>query len=121
MAGARAGQFRELISPFLRAKIAAATAEFGPDSAQALALTRQYVRSPLKNLVRADERRRHYESEVALVFEDASVVGVERLYRRTVLIEPTTVCAAHCRWCLRGQYPVRTMTRDEISGVYIRK
>ncbi|MBL9034859.1 MAG: radical SAM protein, partial [Rhodospirillaceae bacterium] len=29
-------------------------------------------------------------------------------------LEPTTVCAAHCRWCLRGQYPVKTLSEDEI-------
>ena len=43
------------------------------------------------------------------------MTGVERLYKRTVLLEPTTVCAAHCRWCLRGQYPVKTLTDDQIE------
>jgi lysine 2,3-aminomutase len=47
-------------------------------------------------------------------FDGRPLVGIERLYRRTILIEPTTVCAAHCRWCLRGQYPVQTMTEDDI-------
>ena len=115
MAGARDGEFRELISPFLKAKIAEAESEWGAESPPVLALTRQYVRDPLENLTRAVERRRHYESELMLEFEGRPVVGIERLYRRTVLIEPSTVCAAHCRWCLRGQYPVQTMTRDEIT------
>ena len=32
------------------------------------------------------------------------------------MIEPTTVCAAHCRWCVRGQYPVQTMSKENISN-----
>ncbi|MCG8355200.1 MAG: radical SAM protein [Kiloniellales bacterium] len=114
MAGAKDGNFKELISPFLKAKIAEAEATWGAESAQVLALTRQYVKDPLENLVRPIERRRHYESEVSLEYLGRKLVGVERLYRRTILIEPSTVCAAHCRWCLRGQYPVQTMTRDDI-------
>src|SRR5262249_9890245 len=40
--------------------------------------------------------------------------GVERLYRRTVLLEPTTACAAHCRWCLRGQYDIRALSSQQV-------
>ena len=115
MAGAKQGDFKELISPFLKAKIAEAEETWGKDSRQYRGLVRQYVKDPLENLVRPIERRRHYESEVVIAYEGQPVIGVERLYRRTILIEPTTVCAAHCRWCLRGQYPVKTMTRDDIT------
>ena len=115
MAGARGGEFRELISPFLRAKIDEAAAQFGQASRQYLALSRQYVRSPLEQVVSGEDRRRHYESEITIAFEGRPVIGVERLYRRTILIEPSTVCAAHCRWCLRGQYPIQTMARDDIE------
>jgi lysine 2,3-aminomutase len=115
MAGARSGDFRELVSPFLRARIDEAGDRFGTASRPYLALTRQYFRSPLESIVTPEDRRRHYESELRIEFEGWPVVGIERLYRRTILIEPTTVCAAHCRWCLRGQYPIRTMTRDEID------
>lgn len=114
MAGTKTGDFRELISPFLRSKIAAARAEFGEDSRAVEALTLQYVKSPLEDVMETGERRRHYESVVEMSFEGRVLRGVERLYRRTILIEPTTVCAAHCRWCLRGQYPVQTMDEDDI-------
>lgn len=77
-------------------------------------MERQYVWNPLENYITKQERRRHYESELTLEYEGSEVIGVERLYKRTILIEPTTVCAAHCRWCLRGQYPVKTMTKDNI-------
>ncbi|MBF0094804.1 MAG: radical SAM protein [Alphaproteobacteria bacterium] len=115
MAGTRTGEFRQLISPFLQRKIAELEVRFGVDSREARALTRQYVASPLEAVIQPGNRRRHYESEVAIRFEDRPVIGVERLYRRTMLIEPTTVCAAHCRWCLRGQYPLRTMTEEDIT------
>ncbi|MBT3305196.1 MAG: radical SAM protein [Alphaproteobacteria bacterium] len=114
MAGTKTGDFKELLSPFLKGKIASTAQQFGSQSPQVRALTRQYVKDPLEDVIHASARRRHYESEVQISFEDRPLVGVERLYRRTILIEPTTVCAAHCRWCLRGQYPVQTMNEDDI-------
>ena len=114
MAGTKTGEFKELISPFLKSKIASAAQQFGPHSRELRALTRQYVKDPLEDVVQPNERRRHYESEATFSFEGRPLVGVERLYRRTVLIEPSTVCAAHCRWCLRGQYPIKTMKEDDI-------
>ncbi|MBF0166035.1 MAG: radical SAM protein [Alphaproteobacteria bacterium] len=114
MAGAREGAFRELISPFLRAKIEEAAQRFGEASPQHAALTRQYVKSPQEDFLQTSERGRHYQSEIHISFENQPVIGVERLYKRTILIEPTTVCAAHCRWCLRGQYPIQTMKPEQI-------
>ncbi|MEO5335315.1 MAG: radical SAM protein [Magnetospirillum sp. WYHS-4] len=115
MAGARDGAFREQVSPFLKAKMGIVEQRLGRDSREWRALERQYLRSPLEDAIHANERRRHYECVVHLEFEGRPVKGVERLYRHTILIEPTTVCAAHCRWCLRGQYPIQTMGRDDIT------
>jgi lysine 2,3-aminomutase len=42
---------------------------------------------------------------------------VERLYRRTILIEPSSACAAHCRWCVRGQYPIFALSEDELESI----
>jgi lysine 2,3-aminomutase len=114
MAGARDGSFKELISPFLKGKMAEAERCFGTDSREYRALACQYVESPEENRIMPWERRRHYEAEVELTFEDKPLVGIERLYRRTILIEPSTVCAAHCRWCLRGQYPTGAMGREDV-------
>lgn len=114
MAGTKTGEFKELISPFLKGKIASAAQQFGPYSDEVRALTRQYAKDPSEDIIQKDSRRRHYECEVSMTFQGQPLVGIERLYRRTILIEPSTVCAAHCRWCLRGQYPVQTMTEDDI-------
>lgn len=114
MAGAKNSNFVELISPFLRRKIAEAEEKYGIDSGEVRSLARQYIYDAREKQIRDNERWRHYESDVLVHFENRPIVGVERLYRRTILLEPTTVCAAHCRWCLRGQYPVRTMSEDEL-------
>jgi len=49
--------------------------------------------------------------------EAGDLPGLERLYRRCLVIEPTFVCAAHCRYCLRSNYPRHTMSEAEIVEV----
>ena len=115
MAGAKDSNFKEIISPFLKAKMAEALDNYGEESREYQTLSRQYIKNPLENYIREEERRRHYESEMNIMYGNRPLVGVERLYRRTILVEPTTVCAAHCRWCLRGQYPVNTMQKEDIE------
>jgi lysine 2,3-aminomutase len=114
MAGTKTGDFVELISPFLRRKMTELQDRYGQDSREWRAIARQYVKNPLEQAISPKERRRHYESELTISYRGKPLVGVERLYRRTVLLEPTTVCAAHCRWCLRGQYPVKTLNEEQI-------
>lgn len=115
MAGQKKGVFKELISPFLETKIQEAEKKFGVLSPQHLALTLQYVTDPREELIDISrERRRHYEAELLQEESGEALKGVERLYRRTALIEPSTICASNCRWCLRGQYPTFTMTADQI-------
>jgi lysine 2,3-aminomutase len=117
MAGAKDGIFTELISPFLKHKINDLEEQYGKTSAEWNAIASQYQRSPLEETLGSDERRRHYESEVTHSFLGEPLVGVERLYRRTILIEPTTACASHCRWCLRGQYPIKTLKPSQIDTI----
>jgi lysine 2,3-aminomutase len=116
MAGVKKGDdFREIISPFLREKMELARTTDGANGNQYNALKLQYVKDPRETEIQEQSRRRHYESEIHHTFEGKPLIGIERLYRRTILIEPTTVCAAHCRWCLRGQYPTKTMNEENIS------
>jgi lysine 2,3-aminomutase len=114
MAGTKTGDFIELITPFLRRKMSELELRHGLNSPEWRAIALQYVKNPLEAAISPQERRRHYESEITIRFRGRPLAGVERLYRRTVLLEPTTVCAAHCRWCLRGQYPVKTLSEEEI-------
>jgi lysine 2,3-aminomutase len=114
MAGTKTGDFIELITPFLRGKMSDLELKHGMNSPEWRAIALQYIKNPVEAAISPQERRRHYESEITLQFDGRPLAGVERLYRRTVLLEPTTVCAAHCRWCLRGQYPVKTLNEGEI-------
>ena len=115
MAGTKEqGSFREIVSPFLKSKIEVLKKSYGIDSKEYFAVASQYLKSKKENYSSNIERTRHYESNVELNYQGYPLVGVERLYKPTILIEPTTVCAAHCRWCLRGQYPIQTMKKDQI-------
>ncbi|MEE9295698.1 MAG: radical SAM protein [Phycisphaerae bacterium] len=115
MAGQIQGQFKELISPFLQRKMAETAAQFGRRSPQYLALSRQYIREPREGIIDpVTQRDRHYHSEMLIDDAGRPLHGVERLYRRTVLLILTTACKAHCRWCLRSQYDVDTLKPEAI-------
>jgi len=107
------GPLKELISPFLQQKMFEAKQR--GDMAELNALRCMYCFDEKELHISPLERTRHYQSGVTIEFEGKPLHGVERLYRRTVLIEPTMACSAHCRWCLRGQYEIETLSKDDIS------
>ena len=110
-------EFKELISPFLKFKLKELRDKFGENSREYQAISKQYVKDSNEKLIFGNlEKGRHYQSGVRAYYDNKLVKGIERLYKRTILLEPTTVCAAHCRWCVRGQYPVETMDKDSISN-----
>ena len=110
-------EFKELISPFLRFKLKDLKDRYGENSREYAAIAKQYITDPNEKFIVANlEKGRHYQSGVKAYYDNKPLKGIERLYKRTILLEPTTVCAAHCRWCVRGQYPVETMDKDSISN-----
>ncbi len=117
MAGQKDSIFREKITPYLQSLIEETGQKFGVESQAYRALTLQYVKSPLEDVFRENDRLRHYQSDIHTEFEGKQLRGVERLYRRTIIIEPSSVCAAHCRWCLRGQYPIFSLREEELETV----
>ena len=109
-------EFGEKLSPFLHDRLATFEQTLGTDSAAYRALAGQYCFDEQENEIDwKAERRRHYEAELLSNTEGAYLKGVERLYRRVALIDITTACVAHCRYCLRRLYPGFTLTPDEIS------
>jgi lysine 2,3-aminomutase len=116
MAGTKTGEFKEIISPYLKKLICDIEKRHGINSKEALSIKKQYLYDKSEKIRSNSESLRHYYSEVDIEFNGEKIVGVERLYKKTVLIEPTTVCAAHCRWCLRGQYPVKTLRPDDTTN-----
>ena len=108
-------EFKELISKFLREKLSELEKLYGKNSKQYYALARQYVKSDKENKIDIKrQRRRHYEAEMYGEEKGLGLKGVERLYRRSVVLEPTTACVAHCRWCLRANYEPKTLTADDV-------
>jgi lysine 2,3-aminomutase len=105
--------FPEKLSPFLRKKLEWLREEFGPAHPRYLGLARQYVKSGCEDASTPEVNRRHYEAAVS-VEHPFPVKGIERLYRRTAVIELTMSCAAYCRFCLRKNYALHTLTESEI-------
>ncbi len=116
MAGAKNSNFAEKLTPYLKQKLVETSEKYGIDSEEYKAFEKQYLKSTKEDDINHDDRLRHYQSEVHVHYEGKPLRGVERLYRRTILLEPTMVCAAHCRWCLRGQYPQFSLKDDEITN-----
>ncbi len=118
MAGQYKGEFREKLSPFLKRKLTELRAQHGEDAPIVHKLAHQYLADPREHEDQdPEERRRHYEAEMPVEFEGRPLRGIERLYRRVLLIEPTTVCAAHCRYCLRGLYDMAHLQEEELVAI----
>jgi lysine 2,3-aminomutase len=114
MAGLRDQEFPFKLSGFLREKHRQLSRDpaRSPDALRAIEL--QYLTDPRERHHRPGETRRHFEADLSPVFEGRPLRGVERLYRRSVVVEPTMVCAAHCRWCIRGQYEFFHLSEEEL-------
>lgn len=108
-------EFKEKLSGFLKGKIAEAELAGGDALETARIIRKQYLKDERENEIDVEhERGRHYEADMHIEYEGAPLKGLERLYRRTILIEPTSICTAHCRWCLRSQYGNFNLSEDEL-------
>lgn len=113
-------EFKELISDFLRKKMLDVEKEHGKNSPQYTALDKQYTRSPMEEADCEEHNRRHYEADINV--EQAGTTGhhlrgMERLYNRTIVIEPTLACMSHCRYCLRGNYDYFLLTENDLDAI----
>ncbi|MBN2287713.1 MAG: radical SAM protein [Candidatus Glassbacteria bacterium] len=107
--------FPELISSFLKGKIAELEGSCGPESRQYKSIARQFFYNPAeKESERSHWRLRHYDADMKTGEDTEALLGVERLYRRTMLLELTTFCFSHCRWCLRSNYQRFTLRKEQI-------
>jgi lysine 2,3-aminomutase len=117
MAGLTDGVFKEKLSPFLEEKLRILKRKYGAKDRRYRGLAIQYLHSPLEERETCEANRRHYEAEVHVKFQDEAITGMERLYRRNMVIDLTMICAANCRYCLRGRYPQRTLTDHELVQI----
>ena len=109
--------FPEKISPFLNDKMEMIKKEKGGNSPEYKALFLQYKRLSAEDKIEAEDNKKHWEAEMAAEMEGHEIEGIERLYKRSLVIEPTLVCATHCRYCLRANYGMFTLSEDELKGV----
>jgi len=110
------GLFEEKITPFLKEKLEDLRNTYGSDSSDYLGVAKQYLVSSLESIPQAEANRRHWEADLVEV-QSSPVRGIERLYEHSVVIEPTMICAAHCRYCLRGNYDSFTLSEDELRNI----
>jgi len=110
-------QFPEKITPFLREKLALLESSFGSDSNEYRGLSLQYILSPLEAKETIEQNLKHYDAGLYLNEAEGDLPGIERLYRNVLVIEPTLVCLAHCRYCLRSNYTKHTLTERQLIDV----
>ena len=109
--------FPEKLSGFLRQRLDELKKKYGEDSRQYQGLARQYIRQDLESLETKEQNIKHYEAAVNVSLRGQELHGLERLYCRTLVIETTLACVAHCRYCLRSNYPKNTLTEKQLIDV----
>jgi lysine 2,3-aminomutase len=107
-------KFPETVSPFLQDKLTEAKENYGEDSFAYQSIARQYLKDAAENQLTNWQSDRHYDADMSSDENGEHLKGVERLYRRTVLLELTTACFTNCRWCLRQNYSRFALRKDKI-------
>jgi len=109
--------FHEKITPFLKEKLNLLESTYGKDSKEYQGIALQYLRDEKEGLSSKEQNIKHYEAETEVSSSEGEVHGIERLYAKSLVIEPTLVCLAHCRYCLRSNYPIHTLTEKQLVDV----
>jgi lysine 2,3-aminomutase len=109
--------FPERLSRFLREKLDGLARDRGEASPEYLGLARQYLFDPREDAASSECNIKHYEAGLTFESDAGHASGMERLYRRTMVIEPTLACLANCRFCLRSNYPRHTLTENELVNI----
>ncbi len=116
MAGLINGVFKPKVSNYLLNLIEKVKKEEGETSKSYKALYNQYIYTTKEAEDQQETNLKHYE---AIVEDDGSGLpkGIERLYKRQLVIDITMVCAAHCRYCLRANYETMQLKKSEIDDI----
>jgi len=113
MAGLKDGIFVEKLGSFLQKKLE--EAHQTNNKSLIHIIESQYLIDSREGDNTPENNRRHYEAETFPLFEGKPLKGLERLYRRSIAVEPTTICAAHCRWCLRSNYDKLNLRVEDLE------
>ena len=109
--------YPEKITPFLRAKLAELENLNGKNSEEYRGLALQYMLQEKESEGTAEKNIKHYEAQVEVHGTEGELHGIERLYGKSIVIEPTLVCLAHCRYCLRSNYQKHTLSERQLIDV----
>jgi lysine 2,3-aminomutase len=109
--------FKEKITTFLQEKLANLESSYGKGSAVYKGLALQYMRSNMEDVETEECNLKHYEAGLEAQELSDGVPGIERLYKKTIVIEPTLICLAHCRYCLRSNYKKHTLTEKQLIEI----
>lgn len=87
-------------SKYIQELLALAENTYGETSSEYQGIYNQYFKMPeVEDTYLVN--RRHYEAEMS---GEGLPKGLERLYKRTVVIDLLSTCASECVYCLRGYY-----------------
>ena len=104
------------VSPFVKNKLNQAIAN--NDKAVENVLKKQfYVTSSPVQKMTDDFTLKHYEASSLYEFEGKKLLGLERLYRRVLIVEPLLQCLANCRHCLRQYYSPFALSDEDMSRI----
>ena len=117
MAGLVNGEFKPKVSTYLEELIEQVKKEQGENSSAYKALYNQYIYSPKEQETSFETNLKHYEAIVEANEEEGLPKGIERLYKRQLVIDITMVCAAHCRYCLRANYETMQLKKSDIDKI----
>ena len=106
--------FPEKVTKFLRDKLDLLRTTYGSESNHYRGLALQYLAGEHEGVASIEKNIKHYEAGLALQAVSGAIPGIERLYRKTLVIEPTLMCLAHCRYCLRSNYAKHTLTERQL-------
>lgn len=101
------------LTPFLKAKLEELRSARGESSAEYRGLALQYCEAEQADVPSVEVNLRHYEADD----HELGIPGIERLYRRSVVIEPTLICLANCRYCLRSNYRPHTLSEKQLLDI----
>jgi len=109
--------YPEKVTPYLLNKLDEIRNLRGKDSNEFKGLARQYTFSDKEINETTEQNEKHYEARVQLDGTDGQLPGIERLYEKSIVVEPTLVCLAHCRYCLRSNYQKHTLSEKQLIDV----
>jgi lysine 2,3-aminomutase len=106
---------KEIISVYLKDHIKFLEKKYGNNSEEVMSIKNQYCFNEKELNVKIEESNKHYEADASVYFKNVPLHNIERLYKRTLVIEITSICATRCRWCLRANYKPIIMKEKELD------